>query len=78
MLFAIFCVLAFLAAGTADFLETRYVRAVGSGDSTKAALCSVAMLLVSAVGLVAVVEISTWMLVPEALGMFIGTKLAMR
>lgn len=78
MLLAAFFVLAFFAAGLGDYLETRYVLAVKDGNSNRAAFCSVAMLLVSATSLYGVLEVSPWILAPEVVGMWIGTKLAMR
>jgi hypothetical protein len=82
-------VMAFLLAASSDWLETRYVRAVRAwedarhpGDATRAreraARSSVAMWLVSVVALVAVVEVGWWVLAPEGLGLYVGTKLAMR
>ena len=78
MLFAAFCVLAFLAAGAVDYLETRYVRAVQEKASTRAAVCSVGMMILGVAGFYGILEVSPWLLIPECLGMFVGTKLAMR
>jgi hypothetical protein len=84
-----FCVLAFALAASSDWLETRYVRAVrawedarGSAEGLvareRAARSSVAMWLVSVVALITVVEVGWWVLAPEGLGLYVGTKLAMR
>jgi hypothetical protein len=82
---ALFCVLAFLLALASDYLETKYVRAINRhvtyGDrraAEAAARCSVAMWLVGVIGLIACVEISWLLVLPEGLGLYIGTKLALR
>ena len=83
-LIVFFTVLAFLLAASSDWLETRYVRAVRAwedGDQTareRAARSSVAMWLVGVVALVTVVEIGWWVLLPEGIGLYVGTKFAMR
>ena len=70
--------LLFATAAASDYLETRYVQAVGSRDALRAAGCSVAMWVVSVAGLIAVIEVG-WTVLPfEALGLFVGTWLAMR
>jgi len=71
-------VLMFTLAASSDYLETRYVQAVGRRDAGSAARCSVAMWLVGVAGFVAVIEVGWWLLVPEALGLYVGTRLAMR
>lgn len=79
MLLAIaLCVLAFALAAASDFLETRYVQAVNAGQAVAAARASVAMWLVGVVGLVAVVQVGFWLLIPEGLGLYVGARLAMR
>lgn len=71
-------VAAFFAAGACDFLETRYVRAVQAGLAERAALCSIAMMLVGSLCIYALVEVSPWVLLPESAGMYFGTRLAMK
>ncbi len=84
VLIALFSVLAFALAASADWLEAGYVRSVRAwedGDdaaAARAANYSCAMLLVGAIGLYACVEISWWLLVPELVGLRVGTKLALR
>lgn len=83
-LIVFFSVLAFALAASGDWLETRYVRAVRAwedGDPAgreRAARSSVAMWLVGTIALVTVVQVGWWTLVPEGLGLYVGTKLAMR
>lgn len=80
----LFSLMAFLLAASSDWLETRYVRAVRAwehGDTTareRAARSSVAMWLVSVIALVTVIEVGWWVLPSEALGLYVGTKYAMR
>ncbi len=82
---ALFCLLTFSLAVASDFLETHYVRAVNrhvttgdSGSAEAAARLSVAMWSVSVLALVACVQISWWLLVPEGAGLYLGTRLALR
>lgn len=81
---ALLSMLVFVLAASSDWLETRYVRAVRAwedGDRTareRAARSSVAMWIVGVIGLVTVVECGWWVLAPEGLGLYVGTKLAMR
>lgn len=76
--------LAFFLALAADYLEAGYVRSVdawGKGDDSarhRAANYSCAMLLVSGLGLCACVEVGWWLLIPELLGLRVGTLLALR
>ncbi len=89
-LIVVFSVLAFVLAASSDWLETRYVRAVHAweaaprdapektGARERAARTSVAMWLVSVIALVTVVEVGWWVLLPEGVGLYVGTKLAMR
>ena len=89
ILVPLFCVLAFVLAASSDLLETRYVRAVRAWEDARdapektiarehAARSSVLMWLVGVVALVTVVEVGWWVLPSEALGLYVGTKLAMR
>jgi hypothetical protein len=82
-------VMAFLLAASSDWLETRYVRSVRAWEKAdapaereqareRAARSSVLMWVVGVVALVTVVEIGWWILLPEGLGLYVGTKLALR
>ncbi len=88
-LIVLVCVLAFGLAASSDWLETRYVRAVRAwedGNTTadrmvareRAARSSVAMWVVGVVALITVIEVGWFVLPFEALGLYVGTKLAMR
>lgn len=71
-------VLLFVLAAASDWFDTKYVKAVGAGCAQRAALCSVAMWIVSVGGLIAVIEVG-WEVLPfEAAGLYVGTLLAMR
>ena len=81
----VFSVLAFVLAASSDWLETRYNQAIISWERSRgaearevAARSSVAMWLVGTVALVTVVEVGWWVLLPEGLGLYCGTKLALR
>ena len=90
MLNALFAVLAFGLAFASDYLETRYVRAVhaweaarcGDADAERArhraAHSSIGMWIVGCVGLIAVVEVGWWVLLPEGAGLYAGTLVSMR
>ena len=84
LIFVAFSVLAFVLAASADWLEAGYVRSVRAwedGDNAareRAANYSCAMLLVGAIGLYACVEISWWLILPELVGLRVGTLLALR
>ena len=83
-LLPLFFVLAFGLSMASDYLETKYVRAVGrferGDDSARevAARASTCMGLVGLAGLVACVEISWWLAIPELMGLYFGTKVALR
>ncbi len=78
MLFAALCFLTFTLALCGDYVETMYVRAVASHAARRAALCSIAMWALSAIGFIAIVEVSVWLILPEGAGLWCGTMLAMR
>lgn len=71
-------VLVFTLAAVSDFLETRYVQAVNARRAESAARCSVAMWAVGVIGLVAVLQVGWWLLIPEGAGLYVGTMRAMR
>lgn len=77
MLNALLCIVVFALAAASDYLETRYVLAVGAGASEAAARASVLMWVVGAIGLAACVEFGWWLLAPEGLGLYVGTRIAM-
>jgi hypothetical protein len=76
MLLAIVALLVFAAAAAGDYVESYFVRRVADGDARGAARMSVAMYSVSLIGFFAVIKVSTWLVIPEILGVYIGTRLA--
>lgn len=87
MLTIAIAVVAFLLSAASNFLETRYVQAVARAESSRdrlevaraaraASVCDLVMWCIGAVGLYAAVEIGWWVLIPEGLGLFTGTRLA--
>ena len=66
----------FLSATALDFAAARYNRAVRDDRLEIAARWTVVMCLLSTVGLLAVVDSSRWMVVPEAAGFYVGTRLS--
>lgn len=71
-------VLVFLNAAVSDYLEAKYVEAVNDKNPERASGCSILMWVVGVIGLVAVLEVGWWVLAPEAAGLYLGTRLAMR
>lgn len=74
----------FVAAGTfataaaGDFLEARFIRAAAAEDADSAVRLSIGMYLVSLFGLICFVHVGMWVAAFEVLGLYVGTKLAMR
>lgn len=71
-------VLVFFSAFVIDFAETRYITAVGERDAHRAAVWSLVMYSMGALGFVAVINLSLWLMVPEGLGFYCGTRVALR
>lgn len=61
------------AAFLYDFAITRYVVAVDQKAGMRAASWSVATFLVGLVGTLGIVKVSTWLIIPECVGLFLGT-----
>lgn len=75
---ALLAIAVFVSAMVIDYAEARYVLAVDRGLARDAALWSVVMYAVGALGFVAVLNVSLWLMVPEGLGFYCGTRLALR
>lgn len=78
MLTVLLCVLAFLSAVALDYIEATYVKAVACGRANMAGVCSISMWAIGSLGFVALFEFSFWLMIPEGLGFWVGTHLAMR
>lgn len=63
----------FLLAIVYDFAYAAYVKATTVGRPARAAFFSACVYLVGVVGVVAVVRVSLWYVIPEAFGMAVGT-----
>lgn len=72
-----------------DYLSTMYTRAVSAFEAStveherktardRASIASVAIWLVGSLGLFGVVEVGWWLLIPEGIGFYLGTRLALR
>lgn len=67
----------FVLAATLDYMDVSCTLAVTERRARAAALWSVCQYAVGAVGFVVVVKISLWLMVPEGLGLYAGTRLAL-
>lgn len=76
MLFILLSVAVFIAAGLIDFVEAYYVKSVEKGLGHRAAMYSVSMYVIGCVGFFAVLEYSWWLMIPECLGLYFGTRAA--
>jgi len=68
----------FCSAVALDFAAARYNLALRSGRAEHAARWSVVMCALSSVALLAFVDVSRWMLLPEFAGLYLGTLLGTR
>lgn len=66
----------FFAAAMLDVATVRYYVSVGNKQRHRAACWSVVMAAISSFGLLSVVEVSWWLLVPEFAGLYAGTWIA--
>lgn len=58
-----------------DFVWARYIHHCAKGHAMRAALWSIAVLVLSAVSIIAYTE-NHWLLLPSAAGCFVGTYIA--
>lgn len=65
----------FVSAVALDFASARYTLTLRDDQLHAAGCWSVVMCLLSAVALLAFVDVSKWMLVPEGIGLYAGTQL---
>lgn len=75
---ALLAIAVFISAMVIDFAEARYVLAVEARDAHRAAAWSLMMWALGCLGFVAVLDCSLWLMVPEGLGFYCGTRLALR
>lgn len=67
----------FIIAALLDYADTAHKIAV-ERRQYRAAFYSVAMYLLGLVGLVALFDVSKWFIVPESLGLLLGSTIAIR
>lgn len=63
----------FAVAALFDYADTQNKLAIEARDPHRAARWSVAMYLLGAVGVLSVIKVSLWFMVPECLGLYIGS-----
>lgn len=68
----------FFAALALDYADSRNTLAVAEGRAHAAARWSVTMYVVGLVGFFAVLRVNVWLAVPEGLGLYAGSWLAVR
>ncbi len=73
LLFAAIVLLVLFAAAGGDYVESYYVRAVADRQPGRAGAMSCVMYLVSLIGFLAVVRVSLWLVVPELIGVGLGS-----
>lgn len=78
MTFALLVLMVFISAAAIDYAEARYVRAVGAGAAHVAARWSLAMWALGCLGFVAMLRVSLWLMIPEGIGFYVGTFVAVR
>lgn len=71
--FTAICVAVFLAALAYDFANTQFLRAAALARPTAAATWSVITYAIGLIGLLGVLRYSTWLVIPEAMGLYVGT-----
>lgn len=71
-------VAAFLAALALDFADSRNTLAVAEGRAHDAARWSVGMYALGLLGLYGVLDVSAWLALPTAAGLYAGSWLAVR
>lgn len=76
MITALLVLLSFASAAAIDFAEARYVREVGDRRGHEAGCWSTAIWALGSLGFIAAVKWSLWLMLPEGLGFYVGTRLA--
>jgi hypothetical protein len=61
-----------------DYADSRNTQAVAAGRAHAAARWSVCMYLIGLVGFFAVLRVSWWLTIPECLGLYTGSWIAVR
>ncbi len=69
-------IITFLAAVALDYADTSNTQAVSKGHAHQAARWSCAMYLIGLVGFYGLTRVSWWLAIPECLGLYVGSWLA--
>lgn len=72
---SLLALLVFAAAAAYDLSWARYLRAATEQRALPAAFWSVTVYAIGLIGLVGVLKVSGWLVVPEMAGLFVGTLL---
>lgn len=75
---ALLVVAVFVSAMVIDFADCHCTLAITERRANQAALWSIFQYAVGAFGFLAIVQVSMWLMIPEGLGLFVGTRLALR
>lgn len=68
--------LIFLGSAALDFASARYQQSLACQQAHMAGVWSVAMACIASVAYVSVVKVSYYLIIPECLGLYAGTMLA--
>ncbi len=75
---ALLAVAVFAMSAAIDYCDCRCTLAVTAREPNAAALWSILQYVLGAAGFIMVVKVSLWLMVPECLGLLVGTRLALR
>lgn len=73
---ALLALLVFVGAVVLDYASVAYQKSVASRRAHRAALWSCLMCGISALGVLSIVQVSPLLMIPEFLGLYLGTLLA--
>lgn len=74
----LYALLVFCSALVIDLSNARYIQSVNDKHAHRAAAWSLIMYTMGALGFVCLIHISLWLMIPEALGFYVGTMLALK
>lgn len=71
-------VVVFVSAAFLDYAYVRYQEAVARKTERAAGAWSIAIYVVGSIGWVSILQASMWFMIPELLGLYTGTVIAIR
>lgn len=77
MVFTLLTLAVFLSAAALDYSWTRWNEACRAGERVTAANWSVAIGALGLVGFLSITKSSTWLVIPELVGWWVGTYVAL-